>query len=144
MKSIEHSTYHSVLRISAVVVAVMLVFSSGIVNQSTALLSDRTELYLANAVGVSVGVAPNEFNQITAALTARERDLEAREMALSQREIEVGITGGEETTFGVDRGTFLLAGILFIQLVLIVLNYVLDFARRRESVVMRDTLAGSS
>ncbi len=132
MSRLEHSAYHSLLRISAVVVACVLVFEAGLLSQATAQLSDRTELYLANAVGVSVGVAPNEFNQITAALTAREKELEEREMAIAQREISVGIETGEDGGFSVDRGTFILAAILFIQLVLIVLNYVLDFARRRE------------
>ncbi len=132
MSSLEHSTYHSLLRISAVVVACVLVFESGLLSQATAQLSDRTELYLANAVGVSVGVAPNEFNQITAALTAREKELQEREMAVAQREITVGIETGQSGAWNIDRGTFILAAILFIQLVLIVLNYVLDFARRRE------------
>lgn len=124
------STYHSILRIATGVVACVLVFQSGLVNDTTAKLAANTELYLANAVGVSVGVAPNEFNQITAALTARERELEARELAVAEREIAVTIDGGGVASR--DTSTFILATILFILLVLIILNYALDYARSRE------------
>lgn len=126
-----NSLYHSLLRIATAVVAVMLVFEGGLLSPVTAKLADRTELYLANAVGVSVGVAPTELNQMTAALTARERELDERELALSEREIEVGLNEGGSIT-GLDSGTFVLATILFILLVLIVLNYALDYARGRE------------
>jgi hypothetical protein len=126
-----NSLYHSLLRIATAVVAVMLVFEGGLLSPVTAQLADQTELYLANAVGVSVGVAPTELNQMTAALTARERELDERELALSEREIEVGINEGGSIA-GFDSGTFVLATILFILLVLIILNYALDYARGRE------------
>lgn len=125
------STYHSILRIASAVVAIMLVFESGLLSETTARLADNTELYLANAVGVSVGVAPTELNQVTAALTVRERDLDARELALAEREIAVTIDGGASAGTR-DTGTFILATILFILLVLIILNYALDYARTRE------------
>ncbi len=128
-----NSLYHSLLRIATAVVAVMLVFEGGLLSPVTAQLADQTELYLANAVGVSVGVAPTELNQMTAALTARERELNERELALSQREIEVGINDGGSIA-GFDSGTFVLATILFILLVLIILNYALDYARGRERI----------
>lgn len=125
------STYHSILRIASAVVAIMLVFESGLLSGTTAQLADNTELYLANAVGVSVGVAPTELNQVTAALTARERELDARELALAEREIAVTIDGGAMAGTR-DTGTFILATILFILLVLIILNYALDYARNQE------------
>ncbi len=128
-----NSLYHSLLRIATAVVAVMLVFEGGLLSPVTAQLADQTELYLANAVGVSVGVAPTELNQMTAALTAREQELNERELALSQREIEVGINDGGSIA-GFDSGTFVLATILFILLVLIILNYALDYARGKERI----------
>lgn len=126
------STYHSILRIASAVVAVMLVFQSGLLSDTTALLAENTQSYLANAVGISVGVAPTELNQVTAALTARERELQARELAIAEREIAVNIDGGGVSTR--DTSTFILATILFILLVLIILNYALDYARSRERV----------
>jgi hypothetical protein len=126
---IEQSTYHSLLRILSAVVAIALVFESGLLSATTARLADNTELYLANAVGVSVGVAPNEYNQITAALTTKEKSLQARELAIAEREIEIGIAAG---TSAPDRTTFILAVVLFILLLLIVLNYALDYLRARE------------
>ncbi len=74
---------------------------------------------------------------MTAALTARERELEARELAVAEREIAVDIAPGGEGNR--DRTTFVLATILFILLVLIVLNYALDYlrVREREAVVLK-------
>jgi hypothetical protein len=122
--------YHSILRISAAVAALLLVFVSGLLSPITAQLADQTEQYLANAVGVSVGVAPTELNQITAALTIREQELEARALALSEREIELGLSPSDSMM--PDTDTFVLATILFILLVLIILNYALDYVRVAE------------
>ena len=119
-----HTVYHRILRISVLVCAIALVFESGIVSESTAVLSQNTHSYLANAVGMSAGVAPTELNQYTAALTQKERELEAREAALSEREIAVNLTTGSSSN---ERVTYILAAILFILLVLIVLNYLLDY-----------------
>ncbi len=124
------STYHSLLRIGVAVTTLVMLFQSGFVSPVTARLADSTGQYLANVVGVSVGVAPTELNQMTAALTARERELEARELAVAEREIAVNIAPGGEGNR--DRTTFVLATILFILLVLIVLNYALDYLRVRE------------
>jgi hypothetical protein len=131
-----NSVYHSLLRISALLVAAILLFQSGLLSPTTALLARNAELYVANAVGVTVGVAPTELNQITAALTEKERLLADRERALAAREIEVGLeTGG---TTSPDATTLVLASILFILLVLIVMNYILDF-RRATSVHVTST-----
>lgn len=107
----------------------MLVFDSGIISESTAKLSNGTQNYLANAVGMTASVAPTELNQFTAQLTEREKELSSREQALREREIEVGLNGGGQSN---DYSTYLLASILFIMLVLILLNYVLDYIRSRE------------
>jgi len=86
--------------------------------------------YVATAVGMSAGVKPTELNQITAALTERQRELDAREAALSEREIAVRLNSQPATA--TDYSTFVLSGVLFILLLLIVLNYVLDYLRTRE------------
>jgi hypothetical protein len=125
----QFSNYHKILRVSLVVCAVMLVFDSGIISESTAKLSNGTQNYLANAVGMTASVAPTELNQFTAELTEREKELSAREAALREREIQVGINTGGQTN---DYSTYLLASILFILLVLILLNYTLDYLRSRE------------
>ena len=126
----EHTTYHKVLRVSIAVVTCVLLFQSGVVHPITAQLSNQTGRYMANAVGVTVGVAPTELNQITADLTKREVALAAREKDVASREITVGIAPGgapiTQTTM-----TFILAAALFILLVLVILNYVLDFLRAR-------------
>ena len=134
--SLAISTYHRILRVSSLVCALALVFESGMLLSSTAVLSQNAHSYLANAIGVSVGVAPTELNQYTAQLTAKERELQAREAALSEREIAVNLntrTGSE----GNDRATYLLAGVLFILLVLILLNYTLDYLRLKEGREMQ-------
>jgi len=133
---LSETAYHSGLRIALVVVALMVVFDSGLWSRDTAVLSDHTAVYLANAIGVSVGVAPTELNQITAALTARERELDERELAIAEREIAVDL-GTSATTRNTQTSTFILATILFILLVLVIVNYILDYVRIREQIDRR-------
>jgi hypothetical protein len=114
------------------VCAITLVFESGILSESTAVLSQNTHSYLANAVGMSAGVAPTELNQYTAQLTQKERELAAREASLEEREIAVNLSTAPNSSSN-DRATYILSGILFILLVLILLNYALDYLRRKET-----------
>lgn len=125
------SMYHRILRVSALVLALVLLFVSGLISERTAQLAEHTQWYLANAVGVSVGVPENEYNTITTALAKREHELDQREEALLQREIDVGIRSSADSTVSSLDSTLLLSGVLFILLVLIVLNYVMDFLRAR-------------
>ena len=127
---LEFSTYHKVLRVSVAVLTCVVLFQSGIVHPITAQLSGQTARYMANAVGVTVGVAPTELNQITADITKREVALAAREKDVQAREINVGIApGGAMITQS--TMTFVLATAVFILLVLMILNYILDFMRAR-------------
>jgi hypothetical protein len=128
---LEQSNYHKVLRIALVVCAFVLVFQSGLVSQTTNELARGTELYLANAIGMSASVEPTELNQLTARLTQMEQEMTERESALREREIEVGLRADDGVP-ATDPTTYILASILFILLVLIVLNYVLDYLRARE------------
>ncbi len=130
-KFVQFSNYHRILRVSLVVCALMLVFDSGLISDSTARLSNGTQNYLANAVGMTASVAPTELNQFTAQLTEREQELSSREAALREREIAVGLNEGGQAN---DYSTYLLASILFILLVLVILNYVLDYLRSKERV----------
>lgn len=126
----EHTIYHKVLRVFSVVFALMLIFESGIINESTIAISQNAHMYVANAVGMSASVAPNELNQITAALTEKEKELDKRESALNEREIAVNLSTNNETSS--DKAIFILSSILFILLILIVLNYTLDYLRSKE------------
>lgn len=127
--SYQNSNYHRFLRVAAVVCAFVLVFESGLISQTTSEISKEARQYLVGAVGMSASVEPTELNQITAALTQKERELAMREASLAEREIAVGITDYAPAT---DRSSYLLASILFILLLLILLNYALDFLRSRE------------
>jgi hypothetical protein len=98
-----------------------------LVHHSTMLLSQNTHQYLANAVGVGAAVEPTELNVVTAELTAARIELER------EREINVGLAQGRRS----DTVIYILSGILFILLVLIVLNYTLDYLRYREQKTLR-------
>ena len=135
----EHSTYHKILRVSIAVMSCVLLFQSGIVSPITAQLSERTTQYMANAVGVTVGVDPTELNQITSDLTKREVALAAREKDVQAREISVGIAPGGALVSQATM-TFILAGVLFFLLILVVLNYILDFMRARRSPGLQSTV----
>ena len=126
--------YHQVLRVAALVVALVLVFDSGLLDESTRVLSQQAQQQMASTIGVNVGVAPTELNTITAELSQWQRSLEARELALSERELTTGVVRdgtGEPVAFS----TYLLSGLLFVLIVLITLNYILDYRRARYQVV---------
>lgn len=111
------------------VVAFVLVFDSGILSPVTKQLADVTYSYLAAAgASMSAEVAPNEYNAFTAQLTEEQRRLDAREQALNEREIAAR---SYETGEGPDYSTYILSILLFLILVLLVLNYVMDWQRAR-------------
>ncbi len=129
----EHTLYHSFLRVSAVVCAITLLFDGGFIFEDTARLSQNTQHYLANAVSVSVGIAPTELNTLTAELTEQKRALDAREQAIVEREIE--LQKNPSIASQSDASTFILSIVLFVLLALIILNYGLDYARVRKELV---------
>ncbi|MCA9366206.1 hypothetical protein KC722_01360 [Candidatus Kaiserbacteria bacterium] len=125
------SLYHAALRTSAILVLALLIFDSGFISPVTKQLSDGTQAYVATVVGMSASVEPTELNTWTAALTAKETELNRREAALNDREISVDLDRGVATT-APDVSIYVLSIILFIILVLIALNYALDVARYRQ------------
>jgi hypothetical protein len=129
MKEISDTTYHRVLRVASVVCAVALLFESGIISPVTRQLSVETHQYLANAVGVGAAVEPTELNSLTSELTKQKLALQAREQQITEREIEIGLAAGQSAN---QTSTYVLSGVLFILLVLIILNYTLDYLRARE------------
>jgi hypothetical protein len=129
MKEISDTTYHRVLRVASVVCAVALLFESGIISPVTRQLSVETHQYLANAVGVGAAVEPTELNSLTSELTKQKLALQAREQQIAEREIEIGLAAGQSAN---QTSTYVLSGVLFILLVLIILNYTLDYLRARE------------
>lgn len=122
-RDIGTSVYHSFLRVAVCVVALVLVFDSGLLVKSTAKLSSDTQSYLANAVGVKVAVEPNDVNVLTARITELEQEVKVKD-----REIAVNLNQ-QGSNNGFDRSTFILSAILFILLVLIITNYILDYYR---------------
>jgi len=127
---IKDSIYHQLLRVSSVVICLSLVMISGILYPATREISSLMIYQMASAIGVTVGVTPNELNVITAQLTEKERQLAVREASLREREIAVLIPQGANS----ERSTYILATLLFIILLLILLNYVLDFYRARQGM----------
>lgn len=122
------SLYHICLRTTAVVMALLLVFDSGLMSPITRELSSEAQYYVATGIGIQAGVEPTELNMITAALTEKEQELAEREAALREREIDVAVGRISSDT---NTSTYTLAALLFVLLVLIVLNYVLDYLRSR-------------
>jgi len=124
------SRYHRFLRASLLVTAVVLVFDSGILFPVTKQLSDNTVQYLASsAVGMFASVPQNEINTLTAQLTEQQRALDAREAALNAREIQARDYGNSSSS---DYSTYIISVILFIIIVLLMVNYAMDWARLRK------------
>ena len=114
------SLYHKFLRVCALTLCFVLLFVSGIFSPVTKELSRNTGSYVASAIGINASVLPNDVNTLSAQLMERQKELDAREIAVSLK---------ESTAEKSDMSTFILSTILFIILVLIVLNYVLDYIR---------------
>lgn len=129
--------YRSVLRVSAVVTALVLVFQSGMVVDQTAVLFEQTSQQLGAMVGMSASVQPTEYNTITAELTKQQQLLASREEEITAREIELGLTDGSAQTASSQTTTYLLAAILLVQLILLVLNYALDYLRAKEHDILQ-------
>jgi len=117
------SVYHKLLRISALSLALTLLFVSGILSPITRELSNNTGAYLATVVGINASVLPNEVNTLSAKLVERDNELTQREIAINLKE--------SKQQFG-DMTTFIMSSILFILLVLMILNYVLDYIRNKK------------
>jgi hypothetical protein len=133
---LENSMYHKCLRVTTVIVAFVLMFVSGVVTETSARLSLSTQSYLANAVGVFVGVPENDVNRLTTRIAELEAQVVARDEAIRERDLAIGLQNGAGST---DTATYVLSGILFILLVLIVLNYALDFVRYRQTYARFDS-----
>lgn len=125
------TSYHMVLRISALTLALVLLFDSGLLSPVTAQISQNTQDYVASAIGMQASVAPTELNELTAELTARERLLNQRESDLKAREIAVNL---EDGSVGTNYSTYIMSILLFILLVLILMNYAFDYVRMRERI----------
>jgi len=119
-----NSLYHKFLRISALTLALVLLFVSGVFSPVTKQLSSGAGSYVATAIGMNAAVLPNEVNTLSAQLVQREQELQQREIAVDLKESAPSTS---------DMGTYILSVLLFILLVLIVLNYVLDYIRARQS-----------
>jgi hypothetical protein len=130
--SLKHSVYHSILRVSLLVFALILVFDSGVISDKTKILSLSTQQYLANAVSVQVGVAPTEVNQLTARITELQTELDEKD-----RLIAVNLK--DNSGLPMDKSTFILSIIVFILLVLIMLNYILDYMRMRSNYSIKNS-----
>jgi hypothetical protein len=131
---LQNSYYHRTLRVASAVCAFVLLFESGLVVESTARMATNTHQYLANAVSMSAAVQPTELNSLTADLSKQKQLLDAREAQLREREIAVELNGGPNQT-----ATYVLSSILFVLLLLIITNYVLDYLRAQAQIVSTGT-----
>ena len=128
----EHSLYHKFLRVSAAVVAVVLLFDGGYIISETQILSLNVQNYLASVISVGASIQPSELNILTAEIAEKNKELNERESVIADREIAISLSqssgGGNQNNIS----TYILSTILFILVVLIVLNYTLDYIRERE------------
>ena len=133
MSVMQGTMYHMLLRTSALTLALILLFDSGLLSPLTKRISQDTQQYVATAIGVGASVPPTEINTLTAEITKKNQELVQREEAVKEREIAVGIVDDEPVKQAdSDISTYILSVLLFIIIVLIVLNYALDFARERK------------
>lgn len=124
------SVYHRLLRIAALTLALVLLFESGMFSPITKQLSKDAGAYVATAIGINAAVMPTEVNTLSAQLVQREQELSQREIAVNLKESKAEVGG---------MSTFILSVLLFILLVLIVLNYALDYIRLKRQTAVKTT-----
>lgn len=122
----DQTLYHIILRTTALTLSLVLLFISGIISPLTKELSLDTGSYLASSIGIQASVTPTEINSLSAQLEEKNRELSAREIAVSLKESDAQS----------EMSTFILSTALFILLVLLILNYVLDYIRAKERRVI--------
>ena len=83
---------------------------------------------IGSAVGMSISVSENPFNKLALQLKEREEGLDEREEALAVREIELNKQAQADNNPAI---IFLLAGVAVL-FFLIILNYYLDYRRRKK------------
>ncbi len=121
--------YHKLLRILLLVFTIVTVFDSGIINPVTQQMSNETFSYVATiGAGMYASVPPNEINTLTAQIAEQQRVLDAREAALREREI----AAREYENNTADYSTYIFSAILFLIIVLLFVNYVMDWTRMRQ------------
>lgn len=130
IRQFKHSYYHRILRTFALLILFLLIFDSGLVSPVSKDLSFNTQQFLASGIGMYAGVKPTEINLLTAELGIKERELAERERELVEREIAVNLQTGSRGNF--NASTYILASILFILLLLILLNYFVDYLRYKQ------------
>jgi tetrahydromethanopterin S-methyltransferase subunit G len=81
---------------------------------------------LGAVVGMYAGVEPNQYNLLAQQLDERSRELDAREAELAQQEVLIKETVGQERTSIVYA-----TAIGFLLLLLVLLNFYLDWKRNR-------------
>ncbi|MFN3188586.1 MAG: hypothetical protein ACK42D_03555 [Candidatus Paceibacteria bacterium] len=115
-QNISKSWYHSILRISVLLFALALVFESGILSPATKTFSHITGQQFATAIHATIDTATYDESGVLAP--------EVQSQQISQ--------ANTASTQPLSRSTFLLSTLVFILLLLIVLNYILDYLRNRE------------
>jgi hypothetical protein len=79
---------------------------------------------VAQVVGVSAGVLPNEWNVVAQRLTQQSEALDERERIINEQEQALAERERQNTV-----ATYLFTGIAFILLVLILINFYADWKR---------------
>ena len=122
------SNYHRLLRISLLVSAIALVFESGLINQSTSYIAKGTHVYLANVINSPSQTVETKNNLY--AIESSNEDKQSAALQEAAKEREVGPQASTEIIYN-NRATYTLSIVVFMLLVLIILNYALDYIRSR-------------
>jgi hypothetical protein len=85
---------------------------------------------LGNVIGVSASVPPNEFNSLAAQFAQREKELDARAVALSAREQSIVSELDARQKDRMNSVYSYLFGFTLLLLILVIVNYYLDYHRQ--------------
>lgn len=114
-----------------IITLVFVVSFGGVFKLTAQNIYDKT----LGAVGAYASVSPNEFNTLAQQIDERARFLDARELAIKEREEKIAqeFGGGDERKF-----VYFVFGFVMILLTLILINFYSDYRWRSRQMIIGD------
>lgn len=122
----------------AIIVALVFVGQFPAITRSLNELSAPSATQLANVIGMSVGVPPNEINLLAQDLEKKQLELTERERAIDAREREVRAIVLDENAKQMRLTVALIVGVTVLLIGLIGLNFYFDRRRGGASGALTD------
>jgi predicted PurR-regulated permease PerM len=122
---------------------IVLVAAAGIAVLARPQLASRGDIFLAQ-VGVTMGVLPNQYNTLNEELNQEAASLNAQQQSLNQEQAALASSTAVAGAFSNNSILWYLAAAVTALIVLIAINFYLDWRRARKEKALIDAAAGKT